>query len=77
MSLQTYSHTRRVILFFKASAGPGQHSNQSDQRSLAYTDEEYWWLPPQSGYPHCSELKGVRLYCTQPQVWNDVAFITS
>jgi len=53
--------------FFKASLGPGEHSNRPDQRSVAFI-EEYWRLLPQSDDPLWSEFGCARLYSTQPRV---------
>jgi hypothetical protein len=58
----------RVIMFFKASVGPGVHTSHSDVRSLAFV-EEYWRLPPQPSDPLCSEFGCVRLYSTTPKVY--------
>jgi len=58
----------RVIMFFKASVGPGVHTARSDSHSLASV-EEYWWLPEQPTDPLCSEFKCVRLYSTTPKVY--------
>jgi len=43
----------RVIVFFKASVGPGVHASHSGVRSLAFV-EEYWRLPTQPSDPLCS-----------------------
>jgi len=58
----------RVIIFFKASVGPGAHTSHSDVQSLAFV-EEYWRLPPQPSDPLCSEFGCVPLYSTTPKVY--------
>ena len=58
----------RVIMFFKASVGPGVHTSHSDVRNLAFV-EDYWRLPAQPSDPLCSEFGCVRLYSTTPKVY--------
>jgi len=58
----------RVILFFKASVGPGPHCADSEQKSLAFI-EEYWRMPVQPGDVLTSEFNCVRLYSTAPAVY--------
>ena len=58
----------RVILFFKASVGPGPHCADSEQKSLAFI-EEYWRMPVQPGDALTSEFNCVRLYSTVPAVY--------
>ena len=58
----------RVIMFFKASVGPGVHTSHSDVRSLAFV-EQYWRLPPRPSDALCSEFVCVRLYSTTPKVY--------
>jgi hypothetical protein len=57
-----------VILFFKASVGPGPHSADSEQKSLAFI-EEYWRMPVQPGDVLSSEFNCVQLYSTAPAVY--------
>jgi len=58
----------RVILFFKASVGPGPHCADSEQKSLAFI-EEYWRMPVQPGDVLSSEFNCVQLYSTAPAVY--------